>query len=112
MISETSLVAEQTAFLNLLCRGPECGNIIKYSIAGKKIKRTSASSRTEALVSTVNNGKKNINWIINTERQQTNCLSFLLSINAIFIVSYKITIQGGKHYDIKNIIIQFGNYTG
>ena len=56
MISETSLVAEQTAFLNLLCRGPECGNIIKYSIAGKKVKRTSASSRTEALVSTVNNG--------------------------------------------------------
>lgn len=38
--------------------------------------------------------------------------SFLLSINAIFIVSYKITIQGGKHYDTKNIVIQFGNYTG
>lgn len=56
MISETSLAAEQTAFLNLLCRGPECGNIIKYSIAGKKVKRTCASSRTEALVSTVNNG--------------------------------------------------------
>ena len=56
MISEVELAAEQTAFLNLLCRGPECGNIIKYSIAGKKVKRTNASSRTEALVSTVNNG--------------------------------------------------------
>lgn len=49
---------------------------------------------------------------MNTERQQTDCLSFLLPINAIFIVSYKITIQGGKHYDTKSIIIQFGNYTG
>lgn len=49
---------------------------------------------------------------MNAERQQTNCFSFLLSINAIFIVSYKITIQGGKHYDTKNIVIQFGNYTG
>lgn len=38
-----------------------------------------------------------------TERQQTNCLSFLLSINAIFIVSYKIIIQGGKYYDTKSI---------
>lgn len=66
MISETSLAAEQTAFLNLLCRGPECGNIIKYSIAGKKVKRTCASSRTEALVSTVNNGNTYVTVNCNT----------------------------------------------
>ena len=47
---------------------------------------------------------------MNTERQQTNCLLFL-PVNAIFIVSYKIIIQGGKHYDIKNIIDYTGNHT-
>lgn len=83
MISETSLVAEQTAFLNLLCRGPECGNIIKYSIAGKKIKRTSASSRTEALVSTVNNGNTyvTVNSFSGVKRKNSN----LFAINGIFI---------------------------
>lgn len=83
MISETSLVAEQTAFLNLLCRGPECGNIIKYSIAGKKVKRTSASSRTEALVSTVNNGNTyvTVNSFSGVKRKNSN----LFAINGIFI---------------------------
>lgn len=83
MISETSLVAEQTAFLNLLCRGPECGNIIKYSIAGKKVKRTSASSRTEALVSTVNNGNTyvTVNSFSGVKRKNSN----LFTINGIFI---------------------------
>lgn len=83
MISETSLVAEQTAFLNLLCRGPECGNIIKYSIAGKKVKRTSASSRTEALVSTVNNGNTyvTVNSFSGIKRKNSN----LFAINGIFI---------------------------
>lgn len=83
MISETSLVAEQTAFLNLLCRGPECGNIIKYSIAGKKVKMTSASSRTEALVSTVNNGNTyvTVNSFSGVKRKNSN----LFAINGIFI---------------------------
>ncbi len=83
MISETSLVAEQTAFLNLLCRGPECGNIIKYSITGKKVKRTSASSRTEALVSTVNNGNTyvTVNSFSGVKRKNSN----LFAINGIFI---------------------------
>lgn len=83
MISETSLVAEQTAFLNLLCRGPECGNIIKYSIAGKKVKKTSASSRTEALVSTVNNGNTyvTVNSFSGVKRKNSN----LFAINGIFI---------------------------
>lgn len=83
MISETSLVAEQTAFLNLLCRGPECRNIIKYSIAGKKVKRTSASSRTEALVSTVNNGNTyvTVNSFSGVKRKNSN----LFAINGIFI---------------------------
>ena len=83
MISETSLVAEQTAFLNLLCRGPECGNIIKYSITGKKVKRTSASSRTEALVSTVNNGNTyvTVNSFSGVKRKNRN----LFAINGIFI---------------------------
>lgn len=83
MISETSLAAEQTAFLNLLCRGPECGNIIKYSIAGKKVKRTSASSRTEALVSTVNNGNTyvTVNSFSGVKRKNSN----LFAINGIFI---------------------------
>lgn len=83
MISETSLVAEQTAFLNLLCRGPECGNIIKYSIAGKMVKRTSASSRTEALVSTVNNGNTyvTVNSFSGVKRKNSN----LFAINGIFI---------------------------
>lgn len=83
MISETSLVVEQTAFLNLLCRGPECGNIIKYSIAGKKVKRTSASSRTEALVSTVNNGNTyvTVNSFSGVKRKNSN----LFAINGIFI---------------------------
>lgn len=83
MISETSLVAEQTAFLNLLCRGPECGNIIKYSIAGKKVKRTSASSRTEALVSTANNGNTyvTVNSFSGVKRKNSN----LFAINGIFI---------------------------
>lgn len=83
MINETSLVAEQTAFLNLLCRGPECGNIIKYSIAGKKVKRTSASSRTEALVSTVNNGNTyvTVNSFSGVKRKNSN----LFAINGIFI---------------------------
>lgn len=83
MISETSLAAEQTAFLNLLCRGPECGNIIKYSIAGKKVKRTCASSRTEALVSTVNNGNTyvTVNSFSGVKRKNSN----LFAINGIFI---------------------------
>lgn len=83
MISETSLVAEQTAFLNLLCRGPECGNIIKYSITGKKVKRTSASSRTEALVSTVNNGNTyvTVNSFSGVKRKNSS----LFAINGIFI---------------------------
>lgn len=83
MISETSLVAEQTAFLNLLCRGPECGNIIKYSIAGKKVKRTCASSRTEALVSTINNGNTyvTVNSFSGVKRKNSN----LFAINGIFI---------------------------
>ena len=83
MISETSLVAEQTAFLNLLCRGPECGNIIKYSITEKKVKRTSASSRTEALVSTVNNGNTyvTVNSFSGVKRKNRN----LFAINGIFI---------------------------
>lgn len=83
MISETSLAAEQTAFLNLLCRGPECGNIIKYSIAGKKVKKTCASSRTEALVSTVNNGNTyvTVNSFSGVKRKNSN----LFAINGIFI---------------------------
>ena len=83
MISETSLVAEQTAFLNLLCRGPECGNIIKYSIAGKKVKKTCASSRTEALVSTTNNGNTyvTVNSFSGVKRKNSN----LFAINGIFI---------------------------
>lgn len=83
MISETSLAAEQTAFLNLLCRGPECGNIIKYSIAGKKVKKICASSRTEALVSTVNNGNTyvTVNSFSGVKRKNSN----LFAINGIFI---------------------------
>lgn len=83
MISETSLVAEQTAFLNLLCRGPECGNIIKYSITGKKVKKTCASSRTEALVSTTNNGNTyvTVNSFSGVKRKNSN----LFAINGIFI---------------------------
>ena len=83
MISETSLAAEQTAFLNLLCRGPECGNIIKYSIAGKRVKRTCASSRTEALVSTINNGNTyvTVNSFSGVKRKNSN----LFAINGIFI---------------------------
>lgn len=83
MISETSLAAEQTAFLNLLCRGPEYGNIIKYSIAGKRVKRTCASSRTEALVSTVNNGNTyvTVNSFSGVKRKNSN----LFAINGIFI---------------------------
>lgn len=83
MISEVELAAEQTAFLNLLCRGPECGNIIKYSIAGKKVKKTCASSRTEALVSTVNNGNTyvTVNSFSGVKRKNSN----LFAINGIFI---------------------------
>lgn len=83
MISETSLVAEQTAFLNLLCRGSECGNIIKYSIAGKKVKKTCASSKTEALVSTTNNGNTyvTVNSFSGVKRKNSN----LFAINGIFI---------------------------
>ena len=83
MISEVELAAEQTAFLNLLCRGPECGNIIKYSIAGKKVKRTCASSRTEALVSTINNGNTyvTVNSFSGVKRKNSN----LFAINGIFI---------------------------
>lgn len=83
MISETSLAAEQTAFLNLLCRGPECGNIIKYSIAGKKVKKTCTSSRTEALVSTTNNGNTyvTVNSFSGVKRKNSN----LFAINGIFI---------------------------
>lgn len=83
MISETSLVAEQTAFLNLLCGGPECGNIIKYSIAGKKVKKTCASSKTEALVSTTNNGNTyvTVNSFSGVKRKNSN----LFAINGIFI---------------------------
>lgn len=83
MISETSLAAEQTAFLNLLCRGPECGNIIKYSITGKKVKNTCASSRTEALVSTANNGNTyvTVNSFSGVKRKNSN----LFAINGIFI---------------------------
>lgn len=83
MISEVKLAAEQTAFLNLLCKGPECGNIIKYSIAGKKVKRICASSRTEALVSTVNNGNTyvTVNSFSGVKRKNSN----LFAINGIFI---------------------------
>lgn len=83
MISEVELAAEQTAFLNLLCKGPECGNIIKYSIAGKKVKKTCASSRTEALVSTTNNGNTyvTVNSFSGVKRKNSN----LFAINGIFI---------------------------
>lgn len=83
MISEVELAAEQTAFLNLLCKGPECGNIIKYSIAGKKVKKACASSRTEALVSTTNNGNTyvTVNSFSGVKRKNSN----LFAINGIFI---------------------------
>ena len=83
MISEVELAAEQTTFLNLLCKGPEHGNIIKYSIAGKKVKRTCASSRTEALVSTTNNGNTyvTVNSFSGVKRKNSN----LFAINGIFI---------------------------